>query len=456
MTKTRSRWFRPRERAEDDGPRVRGQDAGPVTPVEPAGIAECLRACARYAGSPAAAPNEPSDPARAALAEALRALPTTQGDADAAGTLSTELLDALLDAGAKALACGPAERPLAVLLSNTVLTHRKDSRAGWRLRGRVLEAVGDLAGAVDAYERYLARTDRDSFGVAATVSRLTAALPAQRELAALLERLGAAAPPPGTGHPVEDLESAAEAYLERELAPSEGRPAADPALLARVAELYADQHRHLLRAPLPDPTVGGAEWLSLGEFRNLISGKSLCLVANSETVGRGSLGSRIDGYDVVVRFNSFRIDPEATGVRTDVHATGHRHTHNWDRPAGIRLVFCGESPDWRHALREHLVPGAQQHVGDESLRWPVRGVGRMYADVWPPVPTAGFNTTWLIDFLDVSPTFDLIGFDFFTTGAYRLPEAMRLPVPSADRCTREKAWVMERAQHVNGPVISLR
>ena len=345
-----------------------------------------------------------------------------------------------------------------MLIGDTVLTHRKESRAGWRLRGRVLEATGDLAGAVDAYERYLARTEHDSFGVAATIAGLASALPRQRELARLLKQFDPAGPtgPAGalSGHPVRDLESAAETYIARELAA--GERCADPALLNRMVELYAGQRRDRLRGPLPDPTLDGVDWLTLGEFRNLIAGRSICLVANSETVGGGSLGSRIDGYDLVVRFNSFRIDPPATGERTDIHASVHRYTHNWDQPADTRLVFCGESADWRHAVRTHLVPGAQRRVGDESLRWPVRGIGRMYADVWPPVPTAGFHTMWLIDFLDVSPRFDLIGFDFFTTGAYRLPAAMRLPVPAADRYTREKAWVMERAQHVNGPVISLR
>lgn len=499
MTKTRSRWFGPREAGQGREPQGQpAQDTAPLTPIAPTGVARCLRACAEHgaAADTDTAPGTASDTgsARAALASALLGLPTPEeaapreradsegstgpessgSDAGCAEALSAELLDALLDVGGKALECGPEEWKLAVLVSDTVLTHRGESRAGWRLRGRALEAVGDGAGAVDAYTRYLARTDHDTFGVAARITGLEAALPLQRELVRLLDHLAPATTEAGrTGHPVLDMEAEAERYIERHLAADDtdassdhgpdSRPegpedseGSDPARLSEVIGLYADQRRHRLRPPLPDPTLDGVGWLSLGEFRNLIAGRSLCLVANSPTVGDSSLGAQIDSYDLVVRFNSYRIEPAATGERTDIHATGHRHTHNWEQPVDTRLVFCGESADWRHAVRNRLVPGAQQRVGDESLRWPVRNVGRMHADTWPPVPTAGFNTMWLIDFLDVSPRFDLIGFDFFGTGAYRLPAAMRIPVPTASQYAGEKAWIMERAQHVNGPVISLR
>jgi hypothetical protein len=479
MTTTRSRWFRPRARTgrqaapavrDESGPAENtAEDAAataPVTPIAPTPLADCLRACAEHCGTLTAA-GRGGD--HAVLADALAALPGPEDLAGPAGAdgaegadgaddpLTPELLDALLDAGSKALACGPGELGLAVLISDTVLTHRADSRAGWRLRGRVLEATGRTAGAVDAYERYLARTERDSFGVAERVAALSAALRHEQALAGLLERVPAATAgtDTGPGNPVEAMEAAAERFLAGQLAAAERDEGYDPALLTAVAEHYAGQRRDRRRAPLADPTLGGVEWLSLGEFRNLITGRSLCMVANSPVLEGSSLGKEIDSYDLVVRFNSFRIEPADTGERTDIHATGHRHLHNWDRPVDTRLIVCGESADYRHAVRR-LVPGAQRRVGDDSVRWPVRAVGRMQSDVWPQVPTTGFNLMWLVDFLDVSPRFDLIGFDFFASGAWRLPEAMRLPVPAAADHSRERAWVMERAQHVNGPVISLR
>jgi hypothetical protein len=63
---------------------------------------------------------------------------------------------------------------------------------------------------------------------------------------------------------------------------------------------------------------------------------------------------------------------------------------------------------------------------------------------------------WLLDFLDVNPRLDLIGFDFHRTPPYRLPGAASIPVASEEAAARQKAWVMERARNVAGPVISLR
>ncbi len=102
------------------------------------------------------------------------------------------------------------------------------------------------------------------------------------------------------------------------------------------------------------------------------------------------------------------------------------------------------------------MPGAQQNLGDESLRWPVRTIGRLGTDAWPAIPTTGFNMLWLLDFLDVSPRLDLVGFDFYESGAYRVPEAMKLAITSVHEYTSEKAWVMDRAQSVTDMRISLR
>jgi len=226
--------------------------------------------------------------------------------------------------------------------------------------------------------------------------------------------------------------------------------------LAEVIALFAEQRRNRMRGPLPDPLFGGVQWIGLGEFRNRIAGKSVCLIANSGKVGESGMGAEIDGYDLVVRFNSYKIDPAHTGRRTDIHATIHKHGFNWDQPVDTRLVFGGISGDWKYSLRNRLVPGAQQYLGDESLRWPVRNIGKWGTDRWPSIPTSGFNMLFLLDFLDVSPVLDLIGFDFYESGAYRLAEAMKMPITSVHEYTSEKAWVMERAQSVSGMRISLR
>lgn len=470
---------------------------------------DCLRACAVHSGKVVGS----IDRRRVELAEQLRKLlvvwgttattapaPTPAGGATAllkravkgaatpASAIPNELLDALLAVANKALECGyDDELNLALVISDTVLAQRKNSRAGWRLRARLLEALGEETEAVEAYEKYLSLTDDDGFGVRARIAGLRTAADKERELLALLKRQN-----PGAGEftrraatdvwaeglaahavgdwteaeprlvgalltlaaedaPVADRQELLSQYLDLRMTEEKNLPA-----LTEVLGLYAEQRRNRMRGPVADPTVGGVQWISLGEFRNQIAGKSICLIANSGRVGASSMGAEIDSYDLVVRFNSYRIDPKHTGSKTDIHATIHKHGFNWDQQVSTRLVFGGISGDWKYSLRNRLVPGAQTYLGDESLRWPVRNIGRLGADVWSGIPTTGFNMLYLLDFLDVSPRLDLIGFDFYESGAYRVQEAMKLAITSVHEYTSEKAWVMQRAQSVTDMRISLR
>lgn len=416
--------------------------------MTPVSVPDCLAACARLCGSLTAVRGGRYPE----LADLLVLLPSPEDlgpDTVIGPAVSDDLLDALLAAGEKAVATDDAGRRLALTISRTVLPLRGNSRPAWRLRARALEALGELADALPAYERCVELAGFDGHA-RSRVTALRTALPEQRELAALL--------PPDTagisgGNPVQTLEAAALRHIDERLA-SAGT--GDPAALSRVISLYADQRRHRLRPPIADPTYGGTGWLGLGEFRNRIADRSICLVANSATVRDGSLGELIDSYDVVVRFTSYVIDPAATGSRTDIHVTGHRKVFNWDRPVTTRLVLGDNAAAWRTDVRARLVPGAQRHTCEESLRAPVRGIGRLGKDAWPHPPSCSFEAMWLIDFLDVSPRLDLIGFDFHRTGPYRLPDAMPIPVASAEANTSQKEWVMQRAQNVDGAVISLR
>ncbi|MEU9536031.1 hypothetical protein AB0D00_27450 [Streptomyces sp. NPDC048213] len=514
MTKARTRW--PRQR-EAEQPIPDGDGTPSLATVRPTDLETCLRACAAHSGKLVAS----LDRRRDALAEALRHLLAThaameqtspgtapapllrraaRGGPGAALVLGDRLLDPLLAVGTKALDCGyEDELKLAVLVTDAVLTQRKGSRAAWRLRARTLEAMGAESDAVQAYERYLALTDEDGFGIAAKTAGLRAGAGYQDELLRALERgcpeagafaaasvtdtwaeglalagrgdwnrarsrlIGALLAQERTGAPVPEIQEALGQYLALALAaagaPGSGgapKDARDTPALNELVALYAAQRRTRMRGPVADPLFGGVTWTTLGEFRNRIAGKSVCLIANSQRVGSSSLGPEIDAYDLVVRFNSYRIDPAATGSRTDIHATIHKHGFNWDKKVDTRLVFGGVPGDWKQSLRTRLVPGAQRYLGDESLRWPLRDIGRVGTDIWPSIPTSGFNMLWLLDFLDVSPTLDLIGFDFYESGAYRIPAAMKMPITSVHEYTSEKAWVMERAQSVTETRIALR
>ncbi|MEU9150899.1 glycosyltransferase family 29 protein [Streptomyces sp. NPDC048417] len=469
---------------------------------------DCLHACAVHSGKVVGS----LDRRRAELAEQLRKLlvvvategtttpaPAPAGGATAllkravkgaatpAGGINNDLLDALLAVANKALECGyNDELNLALVISDTVLAQRRNSRAGWRLRARILEGLGEEREAVEAYERYLELTKDDGFGVANRISGMRRAGERERELLDLLGRQVPAAADhvrePATATwaeglalhaigdwkaaeprlvgallalaadeaPVNDRQELLSQYLDLRLA--EG---GDTGLTEAVA-LYAEQRRTRMRGPVGNPTFDGVQWITLGEFRNQIAGKSVCLIANSGRVGASGMGKEIDDYDLVVRFNSYKIDPKHTGERTDIHVSIHKHAFNWEKPVTTRLIFGGVSGDWKHSLRNKLVPGAQKYLADESLRWPMRNIGQIGADAWSGIPTSGFNMLWLLDFLDVSPTLDLIGFDFYESGAYRVQEAMKLAITSVHEYTSEKDWVMQRAQSVTDMRISLR
>ncbi|MFD6415072.1 hypothetical protein [Streptomyces sp. NPDC060194] len=485
-------------------PEPRGTES--TAEVGAVALEECLAACAVHSGKTVGS----MDRRRAELGEKLRQLLAAQVQArpapvraasgvgalvrraaKPASALDANVLDALLAVGNKALECGYAdELALARLISDAVLTERRNSRAGWRLRARTLEALGDDEAAIAAYQQYLANTTEDGFGVAPRIAGLRLAGRHRDDLVGLLAQgcpraaelaegpatdlwaQGLEANADGRGDwsaaepllvaalvrlrddnaPVPDLHAALTQYLDLRLAATGG----DTAGLHTALAHYAEQRRNRHRGPVADPTFGGVRWLTLGEFRNRIAGKSVCLIANSARVGESTMGAEIDAYDLVVRFNSYKIDAKATGRRTDIHATIHKHGFNWEQHVDTRLVFGGISGDWKHSLRNRLVPGAQIHLGDESLRWPVRNIGKIGTDLWPSIPTSGFNMLWLLDFLDVSPTLDLIGFDFYESGAYRLAGAMKMPITSVHEYTSEKAWVMERARSVTDMRISLR
>ncbi|MCF2435896.1 hypothetical protein LV779_21690 [Streptomyces thinghirensis] len=123
-----------------------------------------------------------------------------------------------------------------------------------------------------------------------------------------------------------------------------------------------------------------------------------------ETSPGSTLGAEIDRYDLVVRCDAFRVRAEGTGERTDLHAVSLRGDTPWEgpawtRPAGVRLVFGDPAAAWRRATRERLVPGAQDHVGDASLRRPLGDPALLGEDGWGrrrprPSPFSGSWTSW--------------------------------------------------------------
>ncbi|MDT0347654.1 hypothetical protein [Streptomyces litchfieldiae] len=192
--------------------------------------------------------------------------------------------------------------------------------------------------------------------------------------------------------------------------------------------------------PLDGLPLEGGEPIGVAAFTDQIAGRAVCVVANGEEVAGSGLGTRIDRYDLVIRVDSFQTHAPGTGERVDVHAVSHRSGGpGWRRRAQTRLVLGEQPGQWWEAIRQRLVPGAQSYVGDRSLSRPVRDPALIGEVRWAADPSTGFVMARLLDFLDVSPRIDLVGFG--------LPGQLR---------AEERQWVLGHARHRDGLLISLR
>jgi hypothetical protein len=210
----------------------------------------------------------------------------------------------------------------------------------------------------------------------------------------------------------------------------------------------------------------GARWsgeppalqtINMSGLREYFAGKRVCLVGSSaELLGMGR-GAEIDDYDVVVRFNSFALEPADTGSRTDVHATTDPHDASWDVPVDVRLAFSGApAQEWVSSMVKRLRPDAQRWAGDESVRW-LRGAimpHDLRASV--PAPTSGLTMILLLDYLDVSTAIDLFGFDLHSSEPDRGGDAKHLPNVEADSHAAERDWLLARAVSTEPGKIALR
>ncbi|MYW68488.1 hypothetical protein GTY65_31085 [Streptomyces sp. SID8379] len=358
-------------------------------------------------GAYLATQSAPTIPRQTRLTRAIGTL-TASVDSPAA-----DPFDALLTVGERALEAGGADGlGLALDVAENATRLRRRSRAAWRLHGAALDGLGRDDEALESYERYLALVEGGD-GAAGTVRRIETL----RQRRACRDALEAVA---GTGAGVEKT-----AELLRQRLARDG--AGDPGV-RRLAELYGTYRRLVERDAVPEALPDTTTPVGVAGLRALLTGRSVCVVAGTDAVARGGLGPEIDRYDVVVRCDAVRIDAPGTGARTDLHAVSPRGDTPWEGPAwtlptGIRLVFDAQVPRWRRTVRQRLVPGAQRHVGDVSLRRPLSDPALIGEDGWGEDAGTAFSVVRLLDFLDVSPRLDLIGFGPSGAGGLRPAEA---------------------------------
>lgn len=363
----------------------------------------------------------------------------------AIGTLAASLdgpradpFDALLQVGERALEDGGnSGLGLALDIAETSTQIRQRSKGAWRLRGRALDGLGRDNEALECYERY-----RELLGNGSAAPEVARRIDTLRRRRACLD--AAVALFPEAGAPLRDLlgrpgasTAAVAPELDAYVRAQTARHGAGDTKVRRLTQVYGTYRRLAERDAVPESSVGACAPIGVSGLRGLAAGRSVCLVADADEVAQSGLGAEIDGYDLVVRCDAFRIRAEGTGEGTDIHAVSLRggtpwDGPAWDRPAGVRLVFGDPAGAWRRAVRQRLVPGAQEHIGDASLRRPLGDPALLGEDGWEEGTTTAFTTLRLLDFLDVSPRLDLIGFG--------LPGRLR---------PKEAEWVMDHATHVD-------
>ncbi|NUV66630.1 MULTISPECIES: tetratricopeptide repeat protein [unclassified Streptomyces] len=395
-----------------------------------------------------------TDARRTRLIASIGALTT------ACSTPGADAFDALLRTGQQALdSGGDAGARLALALADEATALRARSKGAWRLRGNALDALGRSEEAITAYERHLAL--QQNTAAARDVERRIATLRAAGDrIDEALALVGA-----GAGAGAEDgvggTDGAGVVRLSRRLPAAEARAAftelvrlrttergaADPAV-RRLAALYAEHRRLSDRDLMADPLLGGAEPIGVPGLRRYLAGRTVCLVADTphtaeqEQRSGSSLAALIEGYDLVVRCDAVR--HAAPTARTDLHAVTLRGDSpwkgpRWDRRATARLVFGDPLPHWRLALRSRLVPGAQDRIGDATLRRPLHDPALLAeaADADGPASTT-YTVLRLLDFLGTPARVDLIGFE----GPAALPP-------------REREWIGARTGRTDDTAVRI-
>ncbi|MFF4853769.1 hypothetical protein ACFY2N_02615 [Streptomyces rubiginosohelvolus] len=391
-----------------------------------------------------------TDARRTRLIASIGALTT------ACSTPGADAFDALLRTGQQALdSGGDAGARLALALADEATVLRARSKGAWRLRGNALDALGRSEEAITAYERHLAL--QQNAAASRDVERRIATLRAAGDrIDEALALVGGGEGATGAGVDAGAVRlsrhlpaaDALAAFTELVRLRTAERGAADPAV-RRLAALYAEHRRLADRDPMADPLLGGAEPIGVPGLRRFLAGRTVCLVADTPHTAEqeqrpgSSLAALIGGYDLVVRCDAVR--HAAPTARTDLHAVTLRGDSpwkgaRWDRRATARLVFGDPLPHWRLALRSRLVPGAQDCVGDATLRRPLHDpalLAEAAADADEPASTA-FTVLRLLDFLGTPARVDLIGFE----GPAALPP-------------REREWIGARTGRTDDTAVRI-
>ncbi len=196
----------------------------------------------------------------------------------------------------------------------------------------------------------------------------------------------------------------------------------------------------------------GLNLVNLKWLTDLINNKRVCLVANSSDLLEANLGSFIDGHDIVIRCNSYVINKEFTGEKTDIHVMYYLHNDNLEKNVDTRIIYSPNLINWKNFLKYKLIKGNQNNVVD--LYWPMQN-GFLNKDEHL-FPTTGFNTLRTICALGGYSEFNLIAFNFYEKGnesIYRIGNNQE--ISKTHNFQYEKKWILNNAKKYEKYIISL-
>lgn len=201
-------------------------------------------------------------------------------------------------------------------------------------------------------------------------------------------------------------------------------------------------------------------FITFDEVKPVFRGKRVAVVGS----GPGSLDNEpgfVDGHDVVVRVNNYKVGVPQ-GFRTDVHhsfyGTSIRKTAEDLKKDGVRLCMCkcpNSRPiecEWHVRMRK--IEGIDYRYIYEYRRgfWfcdtfipPDEHYLRVFEMLGRHIPTTGFSA--ILDVLACEPeSVYLTGFDFFTSGVHNVNEPWRRGNPDDPICHRpdlEARWLRD-------------
>jgi len=187
-------------------------------------------------------------------------------------------------------------------------------------------------------------------------------------------------------------------------------------------------------------------FMDLSFFKAFIKDKSIALIANSSDLLKTSNGKLIDSHDVVIRFNSYDIQPEHTGSRTTIHVSIYLQPENLDVYVPIRYIISIHSKNWISKLKtlNKYSQGTLLKFNHHSI------IPNTLKDNNPA--TSGFATLILLLKLGGYKKINMFGFNFYEGGQasiLRKKEGMNYPISKVHDYALEKVFVLNNADSID-------